>query len=51
MSAVKDEVESSADVEPMRVLFLKAKPEVVSILTSGILVIVAVQLRGLNAVI
>ena len=51
MAAVIDEVESAGDVEPMRVLFLRAEPAVVSILMSAILAVVAVQLRGLSAIV
>jgi hypothetical protein len=51
MAAVIDEVSSAGEVEPMRVLFLRAEPAVVSILMSAILAVVAVQLRGLSAIV
>ena len=51
MSAVIDEVTSAGEVEPMRVLFLKAEPAVVSILSSAIFAVVAIQLRGVSAIV
>jgi hypothetical protein len=51
MSAVIDEMTSAGEVEPMRVLFLKAEPAVVTFLTSAIFAVVAIQLRGVSAIV
>jgi hypothetical protein len=48
MEAVIAVVSSAGEVEPMRVLFLRAEPAVVSILVSAIFTVVALQLRGLS---
>eukprot|EP00802_Teleaulax_amphioxeia_P012054 Tamp_12092.p3 GENE.Tamp_12092~~Tamp_12092.p3 ORF type:complete len:157 (-),score=29.52 Tamp_12092:226-696(-) len=51
IDAVISEVESSAENEPMRVLFFKAEPAVVSMFVAAVWGILAIQLNGLRAVV
>jgi sirohydrochlorin ferrochelatase len=51
LSALAAEIQAEAESRPMRVIFMKAEPASASLLISGIMSIIALQIYGARAMI